>query len=326
MIKEYQKTQAYEKVMDFLEDQLLNEMTQSDGLWTDDSLSEQDTENYRDMGREIIRQSNPEFMEKPRVIAGGHEVIPYVNIEDDLYNMYFKEGGLDNRFEPGIARILMDLEFDRSMRYCKEYMTLKKILEIIVGIDSEEEKYDDDLNGLSYDELYSKYKTSLAMQQMRIDRRINSRQYEKNRAWIIVHVESFIQASAFLKYTDPDSPWCVCNQERKFDAFLGENKENQLYFVLHRDFRDIQKPEDDSERVWCDDVDYSMLDMDDPEYRFPAYDLYGFSMMIVHVDENGRLLQCVSRYNHSLGEFARDFLDEEELSLILGVNFYDVFI
>lgn len=105
--------------MDFLEDQLLNEMTQSDGLWTDDSLSEQDTENYRDMGREIIRQSNPEFMEKPRVIAGGHEVIPYVNIEDDLYNMYFKEGGLDNRFEPGIARILMDLEFDRSMRYCK---------------------------------------------------------------------------------------------------------------------------------------------------------------------------------------------------------------
>jgi len=103
-------------------------------------------------------------------------------------------------------------------------MTLKKILEIIVGIESEEEKYDDDLNGLSYDELYSKYKTSLAMQQMRIDRRINSRQYKKNRAWIIVHVESFIQASAFLKYTDPDSPWCVCNQERKFDAFLGENK------------------------------------------------------------------------------------------------------
>ena len=81
-----------------------------------------------------------------------------------------------------------------------------------------------------------------------------------------------------------------------------------------------------SEREWCDDVDYEMLGMSEDEYRFPAYDKYGFSMMIVHVDENGRLLQCVSRYNHSLGEFARDFLDEEELSLILGVNFYDVFV
>ena len=326
MITEKQKTKAYEKVMSYLKEQVLDEMTQEDGLWLDDSLSEEETEEYRNQSREIIRLTAPDFMERPRVIAGGHEVIPYVNIEDDLYNMYFKEGGLDNRLEPGIARICMDLEFDRSMRFCKEYMTLKKILEIITGITTEEEKYDSDMNGLSYDELYEKYKTSLAMQQMRMDRRINARQYVKNSAWIIVHITSFVQAATFLKYTDPDSPWCVCNQEKKFDAFLGENKENQIYFVLHKDYRETEKPISNSERQWCDDVDYEMLGMPEDEYRFPAYDKYGFSMMIVHVDENGRLLQCVSRYNHSLGEFARDFLDEEELSLILGVNFYDAFI
>ena len=70
-------------------------------------------------------------------------------------------------------------------------MTLKKILEIITGITTEDEKYDSDMNGLSYGELYEKYKTSLAMQQMRMDRRINARQYEKNPAWIVGHITSF---------------------------------------------------------------------------------------------------------------------------------------
>lgn len=312
--------------MDVLRHGIINEMKQSDGLWYDDTLSEEETLSYRNEAREIIRNTSPEFMVTPRTMAGGHTIIPYINIEEDLYNMFFMESGLDNTFEPGIARILMDLEFDRSMKFCKEYMTLKKILEIICGIESEMQKYNYDLNGLTYDELYDKYKTSLAMQQMRMDRRINSREYIKNPAFDIVHIESFEQSSEYLDYTDPESPWCVCNQEKKFNAFLGENMENQLYFVLHKDYKTIYKPADESEREWCPDIDYSLLNMDNPDDRFPAYDFYGFSMMIVHVDENGRLLQCVSRYNHSLGEFARDFLDEEELSLLLGVNFYEVFL
>ena len=95
--------------------------------------------------------------------------------------------------------------------------------------------------------------------------------------------------------------------------------------MLHRDFRNIEKPERGSELVKCPDIDYSYIGMDDGNIELP-YDFYGFSMMIVHVDGNGRLLQCVSRYNHSCGVFARDFLDEEEISLLLGVNFYEVFL
>ena len=61
---------------------------------------------------------------------------------------------------------------------------------------------------------------------MRIDRRINSREYIKNTAFDIIHIDSFEQSSKYLDYTDPESPWCVCNQEKKFNAFLGDNAEN----------------------------------------------------------------------------------------------------
>ena len=226
MITEKQKDIAYQRIMDEIRRSVTEQMTQMDGLWTIARLSQPEVMEYRRRGQEIIRASAPDFMVKPRTMAGGHTVIPYVNIEEDLYNTYFAEGGMDNFFEPGIARICMDLEFDRSMRYCREFMILKKILEIICDIDSEKEKYDPDFNGLTYDELYGKYKMSLAMEQMRMDRRINSREYERNTAFTVVKIESFEQSAAFLKYTDPDSPWCVCNQERKYDAFMGPDGDN----------------------------------------------------------------------------------------------------
>ena len=136
-LTQYQKDAAVKRAMDVFRQGIINEMKQSDGLWYDETLSEEETLSYRNEAREIIRKTSPEFMVTPRTMAGGHTVIPYINIEEDLYNMFFMESGLDNTFEPGIARILMDLEFDRSMKFCKEYMTLKKIHEIICGIESE---------------------------------------------------------------------------------------------------------------------------------------------------------------------------------------------
>lgn len=135
MITEKQKDIAYQRIMDEIRRSVIEQMTQTDGLWTVDRMSQPEVMEYRRRGQEIIRASAPDFMVKPRTMAGGHTVIPYVNIEEDLYNTYFAEGGLDNFFEPGIARICMNLEFDRSMRYCREFMTLKKILEIICDID-----------------------------------------------------------------------------------------------------------------------------------------------------------------------------------------------
>ena len=223
MITEKQKDIAYQRIMAEIRQKVCEDLKQSDGLWLTQRLSDEETREFRRQGQEIVKASSPEFMVQPRKMAGGHTVIPYINIEDDLYNTYFAEGGLDNYFEPGIARICMELEFDRSMKYCKEFMTFKKILEIICEIDSEREKYDSDFNGMTYSQIYDKYKMSLAMEQMRMDRRINSREYERNRAFSVIKIESFEQAATFLKYTDPESPWCVCNQDRKYQAFLGDD-------------------------------------------------------------------------------------------------------
>ena len=136
-IDQQQKQKAFSRALDVIRQGIIKEMKQSDGLWIDDSLSEREINFFRDESREIVRKTSPDFMETPRRMASGKTVIPYINIEDDIYHTFFKDGGLDNNFEPGLTRILMDLEFDRSMRFCKEYMTLKKILEIICGIESE---------------------------------------------------------------------------------------------------------------------------------------------------------------------------------------------
>ena len=67
--------------------------------------------------------------------------------------------------------------------------------------------------------------------------------------------------------------------------------------------------------------------MDNEEDRLLNYDNYGLSMILVVVDINGRLIRCTGRYNWEFDyENWLKYLDEEELSLILGVNFYEIFI
>ena len=48
-------------------------------------------------------------------------------------------------------------------------------------------------------------------------------------------------------------------------------------------------------------------------------------MILLSVTPDCEICCCASRWNHELGDFSRDFLDEEQLSNLLGVNFYDEF-
>ena len=64
-----------------------------------------------------------------------------------------------------------------------------------MNIIEERDKYDEDLNSLTYDDLIESYKTSLDISQIRQDRRINGRQYEKNQNYKIIEINSFAHAS-----------------------------------------------------------------------------------------------------------------------------------
>ena len=298
-------------------------------IWKDDSymnLSPEKTEEYREKSRQIIKNLDPDFMEKPKDMASGETIIPYIHIEKDVYGLYFREGGYDNFFEPGITRIACkELKFDRSLNYMREYMTLKTILEIIIQDPDESSQYDEDLNGLSYRELFTEYQFMLNMLRRRTDLQVARAQVEPDERFKIVKIESFEEAHKYLIYTDRESPWCLSNEERKYKKAVGPNKRMTLYFILMDGYEDIKRPATRAhEREWAD-IDYSLIGMPEVEDRPLAYDKYGLSMMIVFVDRDGRLVHSVPRYNHDLNEYSRDFLDEYQLTMLLGRNFYEAF-
>ena len=196
-----------------------------------------------------------------------------------------------------------------------------------MNIIEERDKYDEDLNGLTYDDLIESYKTSLDISQIRQDRRINGRQYEKNQNYKIIEINSFAHACEFIDcFQKPDNAWECCLSEDSFEKFKGTY--GSIYFVMNKSYRDSQPSVDDDKDIeWSDDIDYSYLEMNYADDRLVDYDRYGLSMIMVVVDSDGRLVRCTGRYGNSFDyENWLLYMDEEELSLVLGVNFYEVFV
>lgn len=319
-----------------MEDKLYHECQKiiKEELLTNDFYSDteydDDIEDVRDKTREYLKtvpvDREDGWWEKPRHQENGKTVVPYESIEDDLYHFYFASSSFyDNRFELGVARIaIAELKFDLSMDYSKEFMTLKKILNIIMTAYGEKDKYDYDLNGLSYDRLYKRYENSLKMEADSMKNRINDKEYERNRNYKIIEVESYEHSQLFKKYTNPDSPWCTTYSQRKYDAYTNHGA-NKLFYIIYKDFKNIEKPVEPYDKNsnparW---VDYTCIDSDGEIYL--PYDEYGLSMILLSVSPDCEICCCASRWNHELGDFSRDFLDEEQLSNLLGVNFYDEF-
>lgn len=285
-------------------------------LWVTDERDERLTQNRRD--------SALEWLDKKQ--------------EEMLYHAFFAEFGISNKFEPGCARILSEMDFGMSMRYMHQIMTLRKIVLIINDIQSEYEKYDENLNDKTYHELTDAYETSLMIQQMRIDRRIVTREYVRNPNFVRIELTSYDQARTFARYMK--SPWEPLLSERQFEDYRQDGS-NSLFIVLERDFKDIEHPHtladfgrtstDSTNRTdniqWSTAFDYSYIEMSDVADRLPNYDAYGTSMLLVVIDKDGRLLRCTGRYNDEFDyENYLLYLDEEELSLILGADFYEAFI
>lgn len=291
----------FEEAMSAVEEHLIQD---TDGLWVEDSISLEETAQMRNAALTYVDEA----------------------IENVIYHAFFAESGIDNRFEPGVARILSSLGFMDPYTCLPEFITLKKILGFITGIVTEREKYDEYLNGLSYKDLVDCYKTSLDISQIRQDRRINGREYDRNENYKIIEITSFEHASQFVEcFDNPDSVWECCISKDKFIEFCGDG--GCIYFVLNKSYRDCVPSNGNKEIEWSDDIDYSYLEMEYPEERLPDYDRYGLSMIMVVIDQDGRLVRCSGRYGSSFEyENWLLYMDEEELSLTLGVNFYETFI
>lgn len=292
------------------------------------SLSSEETYEIRRKTRNILKtlkvNRKPGWMVKERTTLAGNKVVPYKSIENDVYYFYFN--GKNNFIEPGVARIAVgELEFDLSQKYSKKFMVLKKIVEIILECDGELDKYDGNLNGLTFEELYKKYYHSVYMDYVRMFNRIMNNTYTRNQNYKVIEIESYDQAKKYAKYTCKSSPWCLSIDEGKYDAYVDYGN-NSMYFILADGFKDIKEPDVNDEPEYPDYIDDDTLFSITDDGLSRMYDKYGLSMIIVVVNPNGTLNSCVSRWNHKFIVNSRDYLNEEELSMLIGRNFYKTFL
>ena len=161
-------------------------------------------------------------------------------------------------------------------------------------------EYDRNLNGLSADELISKFErtrqNNISKEKQEINRiKFGVSDYE------IVKIYSFNDAKKYYKYTNPSSRWCLTHMEDMFDSYTCDGM-NQIYFCLKHGFEDVKPIVGENAPL----------------------DEYGLSMLSIIVNEEGELAYCTTRWNHANGG-NDSAMDSVEISKVVNVNFYEVF-
>ena len=194
----------------------------------------------------------------------------------------------------GVTRMIMEKQLTNG----ENIMKLNDILKYINNDESLNSSFDRNLNGLTFEKL-SEQTTEGMEQAYKSEReRLDSTDFgERNTSYNIVKINSFEEASEYGKYT----PWCVTHKIKAFNDYTN-NGIFVFYFCLKDGFESIPKKIGEN----C------------------PLDEYGLSMIAVCVDENGKCKTVTCRWNHDKGG-NDNIMSTEELSRLLGVNFYEVF-
>ena len=194
----------------------------------------------------------------------------------------------------GVTRMIMEEQLTNGENITK----LNAILKYINNDESLNSSFDRNLNGLTFEKL-SEQTTEGMEQAYKSEReRFSSTDFgERNTSYNIVKINDFEEASEYSKFTS----WCVTHDDEAFDNHTN-NGICIFYFCLKDGFESI--PEKIGENCPLDE--------------------YGLSMLAVCVDENGECKTITCRWNHNNGG-SDNIMSTEELSRLLGVNFYEVF-
>ena len=194
----------------------------------------------------------------------------------------------------GVTRMIMEKQLTNG----ESIMKLNSILKYINNDESLNSSFDRNLNGLTFEKL-SEQTTEGMEQAYKSEReRFSSTDFgERNTSYSIVKINNFKEASEYGKYTS----WCVAHDDEAFNNHTN-NGICIFYFCLKDGFENV--PEKIGEGCPLDE--------------------YGLSMLAVCVDENGECKTITCRWNHNNGG-NDNIMSTEELSRLLGVNFYEVF-
>ena len=256
---------------------------------------------------------NREWWTTPISMTGGRMVCPVDFVADELYGYYFYNHPELECWIDGIARItIIELRIGMSVKFLKELLDFKKILALMQ--EDKEIKYDKDLNGETFHSLNHRYAAELELRKTNQKALVNSLMLTPNQNYTIKRITNFQEMKAYYSFTPSHSPWCVAFSEKKFGAFSA-NGANGIYVILHYDYKSINETAGTQRSL-------SFLQAIDKEPSSP-YDDYGLSMLLLVTNPEGSLIYCTSRWNHTFKHSSHDYLNESEISMLTGRNFYE---
>ena len=194
----------------------------------------------------------------------------------------------------GVTRMIMEKQLTNG----ENIMKLNDILKYINNDESLSNSFDRNLNGLTFEKLSEQTSEGMEQAYKSERERLGSTDFgERNTSYNIVKINSFEEASEYGKYT----PWCVTHSKESFNNYTN-NGICVFYFCLKDGFENVKEKIGEN----C------------------PLDEYGLSMIAVCVDENGKCKTVTCRWNHDYGG-NDNIMSTEELSSLLGINFYEVF-
>ena len=197
------------------------------------------------------------------------------------------------KFTLGVTRMYLNNEITDARSISDLNATLKLLTAHL-------NEYDRNLNGLSAEELISKFKQARENNVKKEKQEINRMKFGTS-DYEIVRIDSFNDAKKYYTYTNPNSRWCLTYMENMYDSYTCDGI-NQIYFCLKHCFEDIKKIKEENAPL----------------------DEYGLSMLSIIVNEEGELAYCTTRWNHDNGG-NDSAMDAVEISKVVNVNFYEIF-
>ena len=198
------------------------------------------------------------------------------------------------KFLLGVARLFIDGELSVNDYFkCTNFnQTLK-----LIASNAHVNEYDNNLNGMSADELINRFAEVRVGELSKRKELMGGKHYHQNREYTIVPINSYEEATKYAKYND----WCVTYSEDMFDDKTC-NGAGRFYFCLRNGFENVPKKVGSNAPL----------------------DEYGLSMIAVSITIEGEPNSITCRWNHDNGG-SDSVMDDEQLSELLGVNFYNVF-
>ena len=234
---------------------------------------------------------------------GINENTPKMKVKDYLRLQLLSRFGIahgegPSEFTKGIVRIaLYDLNMFSHQEDKEGMNNFSSIIKYLH--DNNTQEFDENLNGLSYNDLSEKY-NGIANTPDEENNDGNIQSYDSD--YTIVPINSYEEAHQYNKYCYPQDQWCVTYGPGHYDSYTRGNR--CFYFCFKKGFENL-KPE---------------MGPNCP------LDEYGLSMISILVDSRGEPDVVTTRWNHSnRGENNPNFKTVEQIESVLGVPFYKTF-